>query len=94
MIASRPRYRLRLSSPLPVPEVWILLSQHITNKDRSLDDIALHIFEEHGPVPEGGKGRTISPPHRTGMIVRPARHCSPPLTLTPRILTRTTFICS
>jgi calpain-7 len=50
--ASSPRYRLTISQAtkslsLDMPEVWILLSQHITNKDRPLDDIALHVFGDH-----------------------------------------------
>lgn len=27
--------------------MWLLLSQHLVSKDRSLDDIALHVYEEH-----------------------------------------------
>ncbi|WRT65480.1 uncharacterized protein IL334_002423 [Kwoniella shivajii] len=55
-----PQYRLKVSSPSSnVHEIWILLSQHITSKDRPLDDIALHVFEEYGA---GSKlGRSVSP---------------------------------
>ena len=28
-------------------EIWLLLSQHLVAKDRPLDDIALHVYEEH-----------------------------------------------
>lgn len=28
-------------------EIALLLSQHLVSKDRPLDDIALHVFEEH-----------------------------------------------
>ncbi|ODO06320.1 calpain-like protease palB/RIM13 [Cryptococcus wingfieldii CBS 7118] len=47
---TNPQYRLQAqcSSSSGLPEVWVLLSQHIVNKDRPLDDIALHVFEEFG----------------------------------------------
>lgn len=58
--ASGLRYKLDLTctSFQPGSEVWILLSQHITNKDRSSDDIALHVHEEHQAVPIGSSGST------------------------------------
>lgn len=45
------RYRLHVDAPpsSSLSEVWILLSQHITSRDRPLDDIALHVFEDLGP---------------------------------------------
>lgn len=46
------RYRLHVNASSPsssLSEVWILLSQHITSRDRPLDDIALHVFEGLGP---------------------------------------------
>lgn len=45
------RYRLNVRAEQLVPgaEVWILLSQHITNKDRSLDDITLMVQDEQNP---------------------------------------------
>ncbi|OXB33391.1 calpain-like protease palB/RIM13 [Cryptococcus neoformans] len=45
------RYRLHVNAPpsSSLSEVWILLSQHITSRDRPLDDIALHVFEDLGP---------------------------------------------
>ncbi|WVR04018.1 hypothetical protein IAU60_001017 [Kwoniella sp. DSM 27419] len=44
-----PQFRLRVTCPQTGPrEIWILLSQHVTSKDRLLDDVALHVFEEHG----------------------------------------------
>ncbi|WVF66841.1 hypothetical protein IAT40_001583 [Kwoniella sp. CBS 6097] len=62
-ITTHPQYRLNISgTSLEESEVWILLSQHITSKDRPLDDIALHVFEDF----EGGSnrvngGRSIQP---------------------------------
>ncbi|WWD16725.1 hypothetical protein CI109_101156 [Kwoniella shandongensis] len=48
-LISNPQYRLLVSCPPePLPEIWIMLSQHITSSDRPLEDIALHVFEEHG----------------------------------------------
>ncbi|WWC87652.1 uncharacterized protein L201_002542 [Kwoniella dendrophila CBS 6074] len=56
---TNPQYRLNVSSSSSNQEIWILLSQHYTSKDRPLDDIALHVFEEHG---HGAKrGRLIRP---------------------------------
>ncbi|OCF58147.1 calpain-like protease palB/RIM13 [Kwoniella mangroviensis CBS 10435] len=54
------QYRLKITSNASdSQEIWILLSQHITSKDRPLDDIALHVFEEYD---HGGKaGRLIKP---------------------------------
>jgi calpain-7 len=43
--AQNPRYRLSATTTEPGSEIWILLSQHITHKDRKGDAIALHIFE-------------------------------------------------
>ncbi|KAK8861370.1 hypothetical protein IAR55_002189 [Kwoniella newhampshirensis] len=46
---SNPQYRLRVTSSIkPLPEIWILLSQHVTSNDKPLEDIALHVFEEYG----------------------------------------------
>ena len=43
-----PRYRLTVSGAIKdADEVWILLSQHVMSKDRSLDDIALRVVDEH-----------------------------------------------
>ncbi|WWC68846.1 uncharacterized protein I206_102782 [Kwoniella pini CBS 10737] len=48
VVTANPQYRLSIASTSGDQEIWILLSQHITSKDRPLDDIALHVFEEHG----------------------------------------------
>jgi hypothetical protein len=42
----QPRYRLTVDAQND-EDVWILLSQHLVSKDRALDDIALHVVEEH-----------------------------------------------
>lgn len=72
-----PRYRLRVRGDQP-GEICILLSQHTTSKDRPLDDIALHVFEEQQA---GGSSRSrVLHPHRVDSSVSPSitvRH-SPP----------------
>nr|ODN98585.1 calpain-like protease palB/RIM13 [Cryptococcus depauperatus CBS 7855] len=45
IINSQYRLRIQVSALEHLPEVWILLSQHVTSRDRPLDDIALHVFE-------------------------------------------------
>lgn len=49
-------------------EICILLSQHTNNKDRPLDDIALHVFEEQQS--QGQAQRRILSPHRIESSVR------------------------
>ncbi|KIR26024.1 calpain-like protease palB/RIM13 [Cryptococcus deuterogattii LA55] len=49
MMDSRYRLHVNASPSSSLPEVWILLSQHITSRDRPLDDIALHVFEDLDP---------------------------------------------
>ena len=76
-IDTSPRYRLCIRGERP-QEICVLLSQHTTSKDRPLDDIALHVFEEQHA---GGssKGRVLHP-HRVESSVRlPPRivPCSP-----------------
>ena len=54
------RYRLDARSESATPnEVWILLSQHIVNTERTVDDIALHVQEE-GPGQTTSKLQTIT----------------------------------
>ncbi|WVQ83588.1 hypothetical protein IAT38_005729 [Cryptococcus sp. DSM 104549] len=55
-VMTNPQYRLHVTAPPTgnLPEIWILLSQHITSTDRPLDDIALYVFEEYGT---SGRGR-------------------------------------
>lgn len=42
---AQPRYRLTIQGG--TGDVWLLLSQHLVSKDRAIDDIALHVVEEH-----------------------------------------------
>lgn len=68
MMDSRYTLHVNASSSSSLPEVWILLSQHITSRDRPLDDIALHVFEDLEPnharklgaVHSEGLERTVS----------------------------------
>ena len=52
-LASSPRYRLTLSQLSPLlpedREIFILLSQHLTSKDRPINDISIYVFEEYTP---------------------------------------------
>ena len=75
---SSPRYRLCVRGNQPQPgEICILLSQHTTSKDRPLDDIALHVFEEQHAGAGGGSGRgsgsrsRVLHPHRVDSSVSP-----------------------
>ncbi|KAK4687428.1 calpain-7, partial [Tremellales sp. Uapishka_1] len=45
--SSSPRYSLSVTAPAET-EIWILLSQHMMNKDRKTDDVALHVYEQSG----------------------------------------------
>ena len=57
------RYRLAVTTKTlqPKSEIWVLLSQHVVNKDRALDDIALHVHEESTAAGGGGSSRnTVS----------------------------------
>ncbi|WVQ73824.1 hypothetical protein IAR50_003405 [Cryptococcus sp. DSM 104548] len=58
--STNPQYRLQAqcSAATRLPEVWVLLSQHIVSRDRPLDDIALHVFEQFG----------VSQKRRTGAV--------------------------
>lgn len=69
---SSPRYRLNVRGDQP-GEVCILLSQHTTSKDRPLDDIALHVFEEqHAGSGSGSSSRSrVLHPHRVDSSVSP-----------------------
>ncbi|WVW79913.1 hypothetical protein I302_101883 [Kwoniella bestiolae CBS 10118] len=59
-VTTHPQYRLQITAPSSDDqEIWVLLSQHITSKDRPLDDVALHVFEEYGH--RSGSGRLIRP---------------------------------
>ncbi|WVQ94450.1 hypothetical protein IAU59_001529 [Kwoniella sp. CBS 9459] len=67
---ANPQHRLRISKAASdavdeggESEIWILLSQHVSSKDRPLDDIALHVLEdfEGGSGGTGGTGRLIQP---------------------------------
>ncbi|KAK1920912.1 calpain-like protease palB/RIM13 [Papiliotrema laurentii] len=62
------RYRLdvKMDRVPPNAEIWILLSQHICNKDRPLDDIALQVHEENSVRPGLGS-RSISHEERIGV---------------------------
>lgn len=64
---NQPRYCLNVSGGATgEQEVWILLSQHLVSKDRALDDIALHVYEEHE---HGSVGATLD--SRAVTSVRP-----------------------
>ncbi|ORY29529.1 hypothetical protein BCR39DRAFT_531983 [Naematelia encephala] len=71
---SNPRYKLSVmtSSSDHMPEIWILLSQHIVSKDRPMDDIGLHIFEEPESALMLGKNQLgkmgALHPERTGVM--------------------------
>ena len=54
------RYRLAVTSKSlqPKSEIWVLLSQHVVNKDRALDDIALHVHEDSTTGSSGCASRT------------------------------------
>ncbi len=64
VLASNPRFRLRIDSAPTDSEVWILVSQHIANKVRPLDDIALHVFEEHKNTSGRSKPRVALGPQK------------------------------
>lgn len=69
---SSPRYRLRVRGNQPgVGEVCMLLSQHTTSKDRPLDDIALHVFEEQHAGGGSGLRSRVLHPHRVESTVSP-----------------------
>ncbi|WWC60071.1 uncharacterized protein I303_102634 [Kwoniella dejecticola CBS 10117] len=57
-VSANPQYHLNIANASEHQELWLLLSQHITSKDRPLDDIALHVFEEYG---HGTTGRIVRP---------------------------------
>ncbi|OCF34623.1 calpain-like protease palB/RIM13 [Kwoniella heveanensis BCC8398] len=61
-ITANPQYRLKLTdAPLDGSEIWLLLSQHVTSKDRPLDDIALHVFEDYEAGPRASGTRLVQP---------------------------------
>jgi hypothetical protein len=72
-----PRYRLSLREPVP-EEVSIMLSQHTVNKDRPLDDIALHVFEEHQAGGSGSMTRVLHPQRAESAVsLLPVKYVTP-----------------
>jgi calpain-7 len=58
---ANPRFELNITRESPeADDIWILLSQHVTSKDRPLDDIALHIFDDQGSLGQRGIPRHAS----------------------------------
>lgn len=67
-----PRYTLDITSAVAGTEVAVLLSQHIVNKDRPLDDIALHVTDRQAGHQRGTNSLILD----VGILILP---CSPAL---------------